>query len=121
MIRLPPRSTRTYTPFPYSTLFRSAIPPVKTAAPCSALRRAWWDGFPPAARGGAPSMSAGRRALSAPATFGARRGNAALLALLREAVGVHQPLHQRRQRHDGQSRADGPPADRKSTRLNSSH
>src|SRR3546814_17966823 len=26
MIRLPPRSTRTYTLFPYSTLFRSGLP-----------------------------------------------------------------------------------------------
>src|SRR3546814_15578632 len=26
MIRLPPRSTRTYTLFPYTTLFRSALP-----------------------------------------------------------------------------------------------
>src|SRR3546814_17740248 len=26
MLRLPPRSTRTHTPFPYTTLFRSALP-----------------------------------------------------------------------------------------------
>src|SRR3546814_4784429 len=28
MIRRPPRSTRTYTLFPYTTLFRSAVPPL---------------------------------------------------------------------------------------------
>src|SRR3546814_20902497 len=35
MIRRPPRSTRTYTLFPYTTLFRSSMPPafIKANAP----------------------------------------------------------------------------------------
>src|SRR3546814_10192174 len=53
MIRRPPRSTRTDTLFPYTTLFRSSIPP----------RNSWRCRSPPAARrrrgpdgGGVPAL-----------------------------------------------------------------
>src|SRR3546814_19200070 len=39
MIRLPPRSTRTDTLFPYTTLFRSNRPPARSPAPGGAERR----------------------------------------------------------------------------------
>src|SRR3546814_1829667 len=40
MVRRPPRSTRTYTPFPYTTLFRSSRPPSgRFAGMAAALRR----------------------------------------------------------------------------------
>src|SRR3546814_14456955 len=61
MIRRPPRSTRTDTLFPYTTLFRS---PARLAAG----RRSWWLPLaPPPGRGGADlaanasSPGAGRR------------------------------------------------------------
>src|SRR3546814_5757796 len=43
MIRRPPRSTRTDTLFPYSTLFRSARPPAASAAcrPPLVIARSW--------------------------------------------------------------------------------
>src|SRR3546814_4928011 len=40
MIRRPPRSTRTDTLFPYTTLFRSGDAPARAARACGALRRA---------------------------------------------------------------------------------
>src|SRR3546814_2788515 len=55
MIRLPPRSTLTYTLFPYTTLFRSG----KTdARPENGAR---WQPGPPGARRGAPSLPGGGR------------------------------------------------------------
>src|SRR3546814_16336004 len=53
MIRRPPRSTRTDTLLPYTTLFRSALP--RTSAPSSAPRLAQsnWRG----AGGGAPDRA----------------------------------------------------------------
>src|SRR3546814_4895643 len=47
MIRLPPRSTRTDTLFPYTTLFRSAMPSQTGWRPCPAHRRVigWLSGW----------------------------------------------------------------------------
>src|SRR3546814_6312830 len=39
MIRRPPRSTRTDTLFPYTTLFRSAPPPSRSSSSCRACPR----------------------------------------------------------------------------------
>src|SRR3546814_7429057 len=45
MIRRPPRSTRTDTLFPYTTLFRSAVmPALLDADDCAALAGAYHDG-----------------------------------------------------------------------------
>src|SRR3546814_9039454 len=46
MLRLPPRSTRTYTLFPYTTLFRSAecrsdLPALRLRAPARPAPRCW--------------------------------------------------------------------------------
>src|SRR3546814_1264551 len=62
MIRRPPRSTRTYTLFPYTTLFRSGKPPPR---PCAAL----WPfrrhrGFLREARGCAGNRPADRQGRS---------------------------------------------------------
>src|SRR3546814_4614189 len=46
MIRRPPRSTRTDTPFPYTTLFRSAAaedPAAAEAARIASIRRSYYD------------------------------------------------------------------------------
>src|SRR3546814_13294493 len=43
MIRRPPRSTRTDTLFPYTTLFRSPAPPIPRPVP-GRCRRASWPG-----------------------------------------------------------------------------
>src|SRR3546814_1221360 len=49
MLRLPPRSTRTDTLFPYTTLFRSSIPwarasPGNRRAPAIRAAASWWQG-----------------------------------------------------------------------------
>src|SRR3546814_12497282 len=79
IVRRPPRATRTYTLFPYTTLFRSALPLRANRLLVSEAAFCWL--------------------ISGPALGLRLRG------------------------HDGQRRGDGrqPPADRKSTRLNSSH
>src|SRR3546814_1407506 len=51
MIRRPPRSTRTDTLFPYTTLFRSALPPAQAAI---SMKRSW----PPKVKSTEPRLSA---------------------------------------------------------------
>src|SRR3546814_7112076 len=55
MIRRPPRSTRTATLFPYTTLFRSCLTAIRRRAPDRARRR-WFPG-----QGAWPAGSAPRR------------------------------------------------------------
>src|SRR3546814_7705406 len=45
MIRRPPRSTRTDTLFPYTTLFRSALSRARRARDEPAQPDAWWQGL----------------------------------------------------------------------------
>src|SRR3546814_13729406 len=99
MILLPPRSTRTDTLFPYTTLFRSTA--VRLDRRCSCRQLAVADGDEPPARAG------GDRNMAADAGDGRR-------SLSRGAVGVDA----------GDDLSGGryaPQEDRKSTRLNSSH
>src|SRR3546814_9876269 len=118
MIRRPPRSTRTDTLFPYTTLFRSIATDLdhERQSPAYRYRPPWPDAgaivtfgcrqdndlAPPAGDGPQP----------APVGFGDHAAEAA------RRRGRHAlSLHQRRG-----FRPDGEPAgDRKSTRLNSSH
>src|SRR3546814_14698233 len=106
MIRRPPRSTRTDTLFPYTTLFRSEGGAVRAARPLRRRRRA--------PEGGGTSLSLLRDAGGAEseAQGGADRRTAADLRPRRP-----RPLRGRA----GAPRGRGPPADRKSTRLNTSH
>src|SRR3546814_13270205 len=99
MIRRPPRSTRTDTLFPYTTLFRSPRQPRRV----------------PALRAGVPSS---RRAGQAGEAGGVAVGAEAL----REA-GTAPQAAERAEHLDLRSHgaAQVSPADRKSTRLNSSH
>src|SRR3546814_10285674 len=61
LIRRPPRSTRTDTLFPYTTLFRSGAPTLLSAqTPCTALT-------PPAPLRSRPAAARSRSALSTPA------------------------------------------------------
>src|SRR3546814_19439501 len=100
MIRRPPRSTRTDTLFPYTTLFRSAPARVdRRVVPCGA-----------------------------PARLTVVRGNEAALrivahqpAQMREQGGGHRAAHRNADAGAPESRAGFANGDRKSTRLNSSH
>src|SRR3546814_2038046 len=116
MIRRPPRSTRTDTLFPYTTLFRSGAWPKKQAAVAKdtpdlgcrlhlLVRQQRRDG------------RVGEQAISAPwhLTYSAKLGH-----------GVNCARKQRPARHapslpTRHSRAQSARQDRKSTRLNSSH
>src|SRR3546814_2796019 len=114
MIRRPPRSTRTHTLFPYTTLFRSAFGPYVTAAPDRPppnnplLDKPDW-GAAWLWKGGA--IADGMAALC-PATLAALElapqpvipGRAPIALFSRLTPGTHIQPHQ----------------DRKSTRLNSS-
>src|SRR3546814_18935018 len=74
MLRRPPRSTRTATLFPYTTLFRS-IQPVLVAR---AGRTVWCKRRSPAAAAGQPAL--GRQQRLAPARADVRRGCIAVAA-----------------------------------------
>src|SRR3546814_5965323 len=117
MIRRPPRSTRTDTPFPYTTPFRSPRPAV-LFRPGGADRRLFGAAWPAGhdARGTAflTRHAETRLALhprlrhpGLPDGLAAARGGGALCC--------HRPAA------GDQPAAAEPPADRKSTRLNSSH
>src|SRR3546814_13926861 len=98
MIRPPPRSTRTDTLFPYTTLFRSQIARDSNAA----LRR----------------LKAGLLALPE----SGENGFEGLIATLLGSVTQVSFRLATSGTQDGQDgRGDGPMGDRKSTRLNSSH
>src|SRR3546814_8648025 len=128
MIRRPPRSTRTDTLFPYTTLFRSS---------CADAARDGGRTAPPAAS--SPPRMTGRvrppatpRAIPRPRVGG--RGEGVEIAVVRAAV---DPAVEARSLLEGcvaggqkpglvqadrrQRRAQRRPGDRKSTRLNSSH
>src|SRR3546814_5876255 len=113
MIRRPPRSTRTDTLFPYTTLFRSA----RTALATFADRSRREDG------GRSPYRTASyRRGYRHRGGRGDRRGagrQARHPPLRRRAEPDRRDADARRARHFGAavSRVE----DRKSTRLNSSH
>src|SRR3546814_7942845 len=114
MIRRPPRSTRTDTLFPYTTLFRSdagsenfrrrAVPPVSATADrgirghADRLPRAGADPLPPA-----PPLLTGARVV---------------VTLARESDAMALLSFNRRNRDHLKPWS---PPDRKSTRLNSSH
>src|SRR3546814_20203682 len=74
MIRRPPRSTRTDTLFPYTTLFRSVAAPrfpgVGHAGRAGSTRAAW----PPAERGGVRQPRRPHAGAAAGALAGVRRG-----------------------------------------------
>src|SRR3546814_20233494 len=100
MIRRPPRSTRTDTLFPYTTLFRSGL-----------LMLYWlaeWLGFP--------------GALNLIRYLSFRSGAAVATALIIGLwIGPRFILMLRMRQGMGQPIRDDGPQDRKSTRLNSSH
>src|SRR3546814_9883154 len=98
MIRRPPRSTRTDTLFPYTTLFRSILPAVASVHD--------------AAAGGAAD-----RAPAAGEAAGAEQP----LAAPGRGGGARRPLARRPGRLDDLLVRPGLSQDRKSTRLNSSH
>src|SRR3546814_9760925 len=128
MVLRPPRSTRTDTLFPYTTLFRSASCPARSArgerrrparrAAAGGLRRG-------RARGGLAGMEGGRAAGRAELLRHRTpdpRGQSAGVPLLLRAVPVWRACAGR----VGAAGAGGDGAvaeveDRKSTRLNSSH
>src|SRR3546814_2335125 len=120
MIRRPPKSTRTYTLFPYTTLFRSALS-------CAASRSAMKTGATPPTHSGRGarrsaisrrSSATERRPVIGDIRLGERpdRPRATRLSLLddmtREAAAA-------RDHGDGAHDLGG--KDRKRTRLNSSH
>src|SRR3546814_3506943 len=93
MIRRPPRSTRTDTLFPYTTLFRSLLPSGaqhhRGPCPCGAVRRLWFPRAGLHAAGAAlyPAGDRVQRAADAPRLPGAQRGAGA------------DDLHQRSEEH----------------------
>src|SRR3546814_12169412 len=98
MLRRPPRSTRTYTLFPYTTLFRSVYACEPTTAglvPGPDLRRRVFGGI----------------GHVRPPGHMMRRAHPARAAALREAAFAAR----------GAANPTAPGGDRKSTRLNSSH
>src|SRR3546814_11869332 len=107
MIRRPPRSTRTDTLFPYTTLFRSVkVPPVATADPSVSSITV-------------KGMSASKASLfGETADPKARRRYAAALRGLDHRMAVHLPADEPAGPSD---RPVQDVLDRKSTRLNSSH
>src|SRR3546814_16843178 len=123
MIRRPPRSTRTDTLFPYTTLFRSDSPTKgERLVICPVIRRDLGTTRPGAGNGTAGGKASLRRWLP---------GFLALLALAWLALGAAPAVHaasflERAQQlfEEGDLPAAGVElknADRKSTRLNSSH
>src|SRR3546814_2559974 len=122
MIRRPPRSTRTDTLFPYTTLFRSAAVASRDPRAGAGIARSR-----PVGRSGQAAAGAAFRRAAATRGAGARAGGRSDLAAARRAV--------RRARREGAQgiaplaarlprsrRADlDLREDRKSTRLNSSH
>src|SRR3546814_6975136 len=108
MIRRPPRSTRTDTLFPYTTLFRSSPPPPRASTPpdmiCPALLLS-----PPDCQEIPYERSHRRRLETCPVRLADCRDGAAGAALERPSVQLRD--------HPSAEL----PLDRKSTRLNSSH
>src|SRR3546814_1105425 len=106
MIRRPPRSTRTDTLFPYTTLFRSVVGEEigrKDMQRALVLARGCW----PVAERSAQKFDAGARVAAARHPF---RNEMEI------PVGLVRDEHPARQHAEQQHRGD-----RKSTRLNSSH
>src|SRR3546814_2968956 len=110
MIRRPPRSTRTDTLFPYTTLFRSFV----------AAEEVDVDAFAEAAEGGEEPSRPGGVAVAEvlagpPHTIEGDCVRRLAVAERRPALGhaAHRPLQMEHRRVR--------PRDRKSTRLNSSH
>src|SRR3546814_5869135 len=78
MIRRPPRSTRTYTLLPYTTLFRSQPPlvvvlPGDTGQVCRVLRYCHDNGIKVVPRGAGTSLSGGALPLADGVTLGLAR------------------------------------------------
>src|SRR3546814_5451125 len=131
MIRRPPRSTRTDTLFPYTTLFRSPAPrgPQAVAPRADGLRRARHRAAPPPGRRPALNRRDLRSWRLRSETVVRRRGRARgqeLQPVLRgleyqspAIAGDGVGLLEERQEVAARQRRQG--ADRKSTRLNSSH
>src|SRR3546814_14227938 len=102
MIRRPPRSTRTDTLFPYTTLFRSLAKPNASHTGNDQETRHWWDGLVLASLDGfTVGITADRRADEQAALF-ERRGASVVLGRSIRTLPIGDE-------------------DRKSTRLNSSH
>src|SRR3546814_743797 len=76
MIRRPPRSTRTDTLFPYTTLFRSAPDPSRLARPRARARERWTQGD--AAGGACPSTGRATRMIFGVGTARRARQKAAM-------------------------------------------
>src|SRR3546814_17025771 len=106
MIRRPPRSTRTDTLFPYTTLFRSTNTPVEKARD-AARARAGSAFMAQYKDRGFMLGDAGRDAANHQRQLNDMRGatTSQLLAVIRQSRAILEP----------------PREDRKSTRLNSSH
>src|SRR3546814_11747388 len=73
MIRRPPRSTRTDTLFPYTTLFRSARLVLRACGACLRLHRAPPLRSPAKRGGSGSSPRSGRQSLWSPAASGLQR------------------------------------------------
>src|SRR3546814_5263742 len=117
MIRRPPRSTRTDTLFPYTTLFRSADELGQSLLhiahmTLSSRRRSW----APPARSDVISRSAYDNPSSHTASGGCDGLDEMARPLLEREGGVGQP-----RRHPTERFGALADRDRKSTRLNSSH
>src|SRR3546814_4636475 len=115
MIRRPPRSTRTDTLFPYTTLFRSCDPrPRRTTA--HRCRKSDHPRETCGPRTGARRRAAGgERGADRMADAAARALDQAFLDLPREAIQLTMRVNQK---YFALTEAS---TDRKSTRLNSSH
>src|SRR3546814_9889961 len=123
MIRRPPRSTRTDTLFPYTTLFRSLSSRPTSAVGGVAVRRAQVEAHGPAGHGGQVAVSLGRADGGLQEGGGQRSDRRSTLGLplgLQGGPQVVEPRTSRRQRAADDVQVTGG-QDRKSTRLNSSH
>src|SRR3546814_7959303 len=119
MIRRPPRSTRTDTLFPYTTLFRSDRSRRRCRSGRLAMRRREFLAFAGSAAGLALTPGAAR------ASGGAGRRYRIFMVVPRDLgdteTGFQEYLARRTVDAEYVVRTTGGDADRKSTRLNSSH
>src|SRR3546814_8566567 len=112
MIRRPPRSTRTDTLFPYTTLFRSPL------RPCGLGIGLAWRGL----AGELPACQRREKVQMRAISVERRDVTQGRAACALKLLGVTlRDLFQRFQAIGGETRTDRIQRDRKSTRLNSSH
>src|SRR3546814_11249800 len=113
MIRRPPRSTRTDTLFPYTTLFRSELRQREDAIGEGC-------GHDPGL-GGNPPLERNQKRIQDERLHGQERGDDQPLGVVDVLESTESELERRSLERQGQQGGRGEVADRKSTRLNSSH